>query len=368
MNVSLTNVGNNTIQLVGTATAPGFTTNPSNRWASANIGIRFPKSICTPAPNVGTFPSPCPEVTNELRNFNALNLGDAVLSGSLDLCLFSSTDWGLADDGYWYISITSFATGNLQNVPTGSSVILYQFTLPSTWQSCSNCVELLASDVQDFPISMQSSIVSDNSNLGPTQDGNVINIVNGFTNLPLKLVSFDGKVIKTDIQLNWITENEINTKSFEIERSFDGINFENRWDVSAQNNSIKNEYSYIDYSIINYTSSKYIYYRLKMINIDGSFTYSNVVKVSFNKETIYNAVLYPNEVSKSAVLSLTYGKSANTTLNIFDMNGELVQTKQVSTNKGLNLYNIDVSFLRSGMYNLSINSDNFSQSLKLIKL
>jgi hypothetical protein len=98
--------------------------------------------------------------------------------------------------------------------------------------------------------------------------------------LPLKLLSFTGKIVNEKTELNWSTTNEINTASFDVERSVDGSHFIKMGNVLAKNLSTQtNNYNFTD-KIIQYG---YNYYRLKQIDANGSFVYSLVVKLNYTK-------------------------------------------------------------------------------------
>ena len=101
--------------------------------------------------------------------------------------------------------------------------------------------------------------------------------------LPLDLLSFTGNLQNNNtVLLNWKTENEINTSHFVIERSTDGIRYSGIGNVTAngRNNAGGSfNYSFTDNDAVNQSSQR-LYYRLKMVDIDGSLKYSNIVSVS----------------------------------------------------------------------------------------
>lgn len=96
------------------------------------------------------------------------------------------------------------------------------------------------------------------------------------TTLPVELISFTGKEIGEGNLLEWITASEINTQEFIIEKSTNGLDFKEIGSVVAVGNSFEqNKYFFID---VKKTSINY--YRLKMVDFDGSFEYSNVLVIS----------------------------------------------------------------------------------------
>ncbi len=97
--------------------------------------------------------------------------------------------------------------------------------------------------------------------------------------LPLNLVSFSGKKIKENVQLSWITAQEINVDRFEVYFSLTGNQFKNIGNVAAiGNTSISTEYLFTD---INATTGNK-FYKLKVIDKNGAIHFSNVIKINFN--------------------------------------------------------------------------------------
>lgn len=106
--------------------------------------------------------------------------------------------------------------------------------------------------------------------------------------LPIKLITFTGMLRGDDVQLNWATATETNNDYFEVERSLDGKSFTKIGFVKGAGNSVNvQKYIYIDISAEN----EVLYYRLKQVDYDGTFSYSNIVVV---KQNISSVKLYPN--------------------------------------------------------------------------
>ena len=107
---------------------------------------------------------------------------------------------------------------------------------------------------------------------------------NNITVLPLDLLTFTGQLQNNNsVLLNWKTENEVNTSHFVVERSADGIRYSGIGNVTANgrnNTGGSFNYSFTDNDAINQSSQR-LYYRLKMVDIDGSYKYSNIISVSF---------------------------------------------------------------------------------------
>ncbi len=112
--------------------------------------------------------------------------------------------------------------------------------------------------------------------------------------LPLTLVSFAAQNIGDgQIKLAWHSEDEINTSQFVIERSTDGVLFEPAGSVPAAGSG-RNHYSFTDI-ILNIPAT--YYYRLKMVDIDGKYKYSNIARINNNAAGIKLAV-FPNPATE----------------------------------------------------------------------
>ncbi len=180
--------------------------------------------------------------------------------------------------------------------------------------------------------------------------------------LPVKYLSFTATK-KTDyVQLNWSTATEINNKIFEIERSTDLTNYESIGTVNGAGNSntIKN-YLFND-KTMNNIREHYIYYRLKQVDFNGNYEYSNI-RVIENNEVDNEIIIYPQPVKD--VLKIKTKELYQYRFEIIDANGRLVL-------KGSN-YNveaeIDISSLKSGSYYLNIVSvTKENQTFKIIKI
>lgn len=134
--------------------------------------------------------------------------------------------------------------------------------------------------------------------------------------LPVKLVSFNGTSYFSSNQLSWETTNEINTKEFQIEKSEDGIRFSISGIVGANNQPGNNHYSFSD----NLLQGAVQFYRIKMIDIDGTFMYSNIIKLgspSSNRLTVF-----PNPVVNTITVGGLHSKGV---IEITDIQGRLFQ-------------------------------------------
>jgi hypothetical protein len=193
---------------------------------------------------------------------------------------------------------------------------------------------------------------------------------NNFT-LPLDLLSFTGHLQNDNsVLLNWKTENEINTSHFAIERSIDGNRFSGIGNVPASGrNSTGNSfnYSFTDNDAANQLSQR-IYYRLKMIDIDGTYKYSNIVSVSLPLTT-GKLSISPNPVVREVKVTIASPEDGQVQWKLLDNVGRVMMKGAEHVNKGAgNNFSINMNRLPAGTYYLSVTGAGNDQNVKMQKL
>jgi hypothetical protein len=169
--------------------------------------------------------------------------------------------------------------------------------------------------------------------------------------LPLILSDFTVKSDNCIAHLNWSTSYEANSEKFEIEKSeTNNAKWETIGSVIAHGNSSANStYYFKDDNIVN---NKVVLYRLKMIDIDGSFTYSPVINALLKCDE-QNLSVFPNPVT-SGKFNVTLNSAEKLEANLTSTTGQLL--KRITLENGIN--NIDVSELSNGFYILSTKFSN----------
>jgi hypothetical protein len=171
--------------------------------------------------------------------------------------------------------------------------------------------------------------------------------------LPLTLLNFSVLLNNCEPVVRWITEYEVNTDRFEIERS---SSTGNDWKMigsltTTGSGSTKSYYSFTDDDKT--ITTERVLYRLKMIDKDGKFKYSDILAVNINCKTT-SVNVYPNPVKNGKLYVSVAGIKANTLANLFSTSGQyILQTKIIN---GTNL--IDVSTLAPGVYVLNVAEQN----------
>lgn len=188
--------------------------------------------------------------------------------------------------------------------------------------------------------------------------------------LPIVLSYFNAfaESNNTKVDLNWVTEMELNNEYYTIERSQDGKNFAAIGMVlGSMNSTIRKTYEYKD-NLKGVDVSKTIYYRVKQTDMDGNSTYSPIrsVKLSQKQNMIQ---VNPNPIVDNITVKYMSDVSGAMNIRIINMNGQAVVNKTNSINKGFNSTTIaNLGSLPKGLYmvEVKINSE-VSETTKLMK-
>ncbi|MDN3656473.1 T9SS type A sorting domain-containing protein [Ferruginibacter paludis] len=180
--------------------------------------------------------------------------------------------------------------------------------------------------------------------------------------LPVQLTVFKAmaQANKTAL-LQWQTVNEENLSGFAVERSMDGGTFSPIGFVPAKGNSnVKLNYSTIDQTPFTGVN----YYRLKLIDIDGKFSYSNVATVRITGDG-FSLRTSPNP-AKNILFVQTSGSNEAATIIITDLNGKIIQEKKISLNGTTNIQ-LNISGFAAGIYNLQLLKKSGAETKRFIK-
>lgn len=186
--------------------------------------------------------------------------------------------------------------------------------------------------------------------------------------LPVDLISFTGSLQKDNsVLLKWETTNEVNTSHFVVERSIDGSSFSPIGTVSANGNGTAIfRYAYTDADAANQSSAK-LYYRLKMVDLDAKYTYSDIVTIALPYISGHVAA-YPNPFATELKVTMGAEQDGRVQWKLFDNNGRTVMQHTERVKKGNNVIAINGNKLSAGFYYLSIQGAGIDKKIKLQKL
>ncbi len=244
------------------------------------------------------------------------------------------------------------------------------------WSTIANGTPPVDTDHDGMPDSWENS---NGLNPNDSSDRNGTNLSGeGYTNLevylnglvsalPVELISFTAKKDGDEIQLSWKTATEINNYGFEIEASNTSSD---KWKkigfVEGHGNSnLPNSYSFMVKSSVAEVNHRY---RLKQIDSDGSFEYSNIVSVKgrYSNKLSQN---YPNPFNPTTTISFSIAEAGQTKISIFNILGQevfVVVNKKLTAGKYI--YHFSGSDLSSGVYFYKLQAGNYSSIKKMLLL
>lgn len=183
-------------------------------------------------------------------------------------------------------------------------------------------------------------------------------INNGCFPLPITLTAFTASWRQVYTALSWQVASARNFSKFEIERSVDGFAFNKIAQVNYNSNAL--DYAYDDRNIP--SGAIIIYYRLKLIDNDGRFVYSNVVVIRKNDGNDQIRI-YPNPASEFIYVELGSNAKGDYSLQLFDAAGRKVNTVSVKNVQSHQLVILQRGSLVSGVYVLKIVSSHYSETI-----
>jgi hypothetical protein len=185
----------------------------------------------------------------------------------------------------------------------------------------------------------------------------------GYTSypVPLKLLSFTAIRASGTSFLNWVTENEQNVASFELQRSYDGIHFTRIGMVTARNSGTTENYDFADHTALNGIA----YYRIKSLDMDAKFSYSRIAVVSENDLRSTGFVVLNPSRSVITILNKS-GEEGPFNYFLYNAGGQLILNGIVSmgNNSGAALTLAQVT--TAGIYVLELRNEKIQFRQKIL--
>lgn len=195
----------------------------------------------------------------------------------------------------------------------------------------------------DYAVEARGSV--GNSGYTPTQSFTTLGVI-----LPINGIELSAKRNEANVIVNWSTQSEQNSSYFEIERSYNGIDFIKVGKMMAfgNSNSIRN-YEFMDVN----TSKFQIYYRIKMIDVDGNFKNSPIAKVAKIAGNSQPTLLYPNPATTYLNIDINDNTANNKYYyEVYDVIGKRAMAKSLIGNS------INISSLNTGVYFIKLYDNN----------
>ena len=184
--------------------------------------------------------------------------------------------------------------------------------------------------------------------------------------LPVQFMYINAEPIDNRfIRVNWATASEIDNRGFDVERSTDGIHFTSIGWVDGHGNSTStNTYHYDDMTAL---PNAIYYYRLKQIDIDGRFDYTEIVSaVLIGDKGFVLEDLRPNPAANQVYVNAVSSNTQNTTISVTNMLGQIVISQDWQLEQGLNGATIELSNLDAGTYTVAVKSATGTFAKRLV--
>ncbi len=192
------------------------------------------------------------------------------------------------------------------------------------------------------------------------------NVFPAQSTLPVTLLNFSAAYRNGVTVLNWETENEVNFSHYEVERKTEsGADYIIVDSKQANGNAGRSAYTSSDN--ISSLTDGVVYYRLRMVDVDGKFKYSNVIMVRKEKKTITGISLSPNPVISTANATVRFEAASNAvvSLRVMDMAGRQVLSQQNNVTGGTNSIQVNnLNRLQPGLYIIQLVNGNELSSFK----
>jgi hypothetical protein len=241
------------------------------------------------------------------------------------------------------------------DVVPANSELYYNNVLVTNGQQINNFdpsllqIRMTAASIGSFFTSFQYSYVDLADKKDPTP---ATYTLTWLAPLPVTLSSFTGIANKCDAVLQWKTSTEVNADKFVVEQSSNGLNFTAVAEIKSANSSTGRSYQA---SVSQPNSIKY--YRLKLLDKDGRFSYSPVVTVRTSCGNTDYMTVYPNPVSTNLTVSFYTAYKGQANLIIVNAVGQQVGNQKMQITSSANTVNLDMSNYIPGMYLLYLTDD-----------
>jgi len=182
--------------------------------------------------------------------------------------------------------------------------------------------------------------------------------------VPVELTLFSGSYVNGSVQLEWVTATETNNSGVEVQKRYEGTSFEKiGFVIGSGSTTVETQYSFTDENNL----VGRIHYRLKQIDFDGGFAFSNEIIVEIPRITDYQlSQNYPNPFNPSTTIKYSVPAQSKIKITLYDIIGNEVRTLFEGIQpSGVHEINLTADNLPSGVYFVSMTAENFNKTIKI---
>ena len=254
--------------------------------------------------------------------------------------------------GYTYDITLYYDSSMLGKAISEAGLKIYkrQSGVPGSWQILPTAVDTAA-----------QTLVA--SNLSSFSEFTGIDLSASF---PVKLASFYGFIVGKDVKLTWTSATETAHDYYEIERSYDAINFEKIGKVKSMYNGYGGSYDFTDANIV--AGGTTAYYRLHLVSLSGESDYSKTIKIGARRENhSYVISTMPSIFSNGFIINLSLARNEKIEIALFDVEGKIRYLKTLHLQEGFQKINVSNVSLSNGMYLLRVMGDSWSEKRWVVR-
>jgi photosystem II stability/assembly factor-like uncharacterized protein len=371
--------GNNII--AGSSQGIYYSTDEGDSWLLSNLSSGFAQEIVTTPGNLyaevqieGIYRSSDNGVT-WIPSFNPPGiiftgitaLDNSAYASAFDLGIYFTTDNGNS----WYPA--GFPTGSsgytVKFIPAVAGMVLAGTDIDPNFIYVSfNNSHVFSPYSEGLGVNAIADALTSNdlyTFAGTSYNGVWRRLLPGVT--PVELTSFTASVTENNVTLNWKTSTEINNSGFEIQRKKSDKEWKNiGFQEGHGSTTDESHYSFVDKNI----SSGHYNYRLKQIDFDGSYKYSDIVDINISGSTEFSLEQnYPNPFNPTTTIKYSIAKAGKVSLRVFNILGEeVVNLVNEFKEAGNYKVNFNAGRLSSGIYYYRLSAGNYSSVKKMILL
>ncbi len=170
--------------------------------------------------------------------------------------------------------------------------------------------------------------------------------------VPIELFTFKARKVDERVaEIKWVTLSEVDHSHYIVERSTDGVNF----DILTRKKGIGGPETRAEYEVYDTEPAIGVnYYRMKSVDLNGEFTYSQIESVTFREQTVKSLLAFPNPASIEAFVAINAKKDVNAKMQVYDMEGHELLRSSLNIKKGYHKQALNISELSSGIYMIMI--------------
>ncbi|MCS6990157.1 MAG: T9SS type A sorting domain-containing protein [Chloroherpetonaceae bacterium] len=297
------------------------------------------------------------------------NVGSQVL-GTATTTASSNSAGSILSAGAATFALNNQTASDIRTTNTGFEI---RFTLSALGTNAAANVRLFAIIVganNPFFSNVLVPGTASNANLG--FDPNLTSPPTGYSGpfntgaiaLPVELTSFGAQVLNDGVRLSWTTASELNNAGFEVQRSTNQANWTTLGFVRGAGTTTEAQ----SYSFLDASATGRVFYRLKQIDFDGQFEYSNVIEVNAGlPKTFALEQNYPNPFNPTTTIAYQLPTASDVSLKVYDMLGKEVTTLvNARQDAGAYSVNFNANNLASGLYFYRLQAGNFVQTRKMM--